>query len=177
VGGDGGMITTDSDELAEMLRSLRDCGRKSKYEHIHIGFTSRLNTINAAIGRSQLKHLDSWNEQRRSLAKEYAKHLSGEMLLKETDSGKAVYHLFVIKAASRDELAEYLKKEGIQTGVHYPIPIHLQPIYRKMFGFKEGMFPVAEEFAKHALSLPMYPSLGRENVRTVCEKINSFLGS
>src|SRR3989344_134523 len=172
--GDGGMITTNNDEVVENARSLRDCGRgKSHYEHIHIVFTSRLNTINAAIGRVQLKYLDRWNEQRRRLASVYRKNLPEEMQLKE--NGKAVYHLFAIKHDRRDKLAESLKQEGIQTMIHYPIPIHLQPIYKKLFGFKEGMLPVTEKFSQEVLSLPMYPSLGEENVKLICEKINSFL--
>jgi len=175
--GDGGMITTNDEEVAETLRCLRDCGRKSKYEHIRIGFTSRLNTINAAIGRVQLKHLDEFNNERRRLAAIYKNKLPKEMLLKETEGGKSVYHIFAIKTERRDELAEFLKREGIQTGVHYSLPIHLQPIYKKLFGYKEGTCPVAEGFTKHIMSLPMFPSLGEENVKIVCEKINSFLNS
>jgi perosamine synthetase len=175
--GDGGMITTNDEEVAETLGSLRDCGRKSKYEHISIGFTCRLNTINAAIGRVQLKHLDEFNNERRRLAAVYRSKLPKELLLKETENGKSVYHIFAIKTERRDELAEFLKKEGIQTGVHYSLPIHLQPIYKKLFGYTEGTYPIAERFAKHILSLPMFPSLGEENVKFICEKINSFLNS
>ena len=169
VGGDGGMITTDNEEIAEKIRILRDCGRISKYEHSMIGYTARLNTINAAIGRVQLKMLSKWNENRRKAAKIYKKYLPKDMYLEE--NGKSVYHIFILKTKERGKIRNHLDKNGIQTGIHYPIPIHLQPIYIKMFNYKDGDFPKAEKFAKNIVSLPMFPEITDEQVKYVCEKI------
>lgn len=182
VAGDGGMVITDDDDIAETIRSLRDCGRKysgkkclSKYEHVRIGFTARLNTVNAAIGRVQLKYLDKWNEKRRKIAKLYRKLLPKEILLQEQKNSRPVYHLFVVKVENREKIIKHLEKNGIQTGIHYPIPVYLQPIYRKLFGYRQGMFPKAEKFAKRVLSLPMSPELKKDEVKYVCEKLNEVL--
>jgi perosamine synthetase len=173
--GDGGMVTTDNEELAQKLRILRDCGRKTKYEHDVIGFTNRLNTVNAAIGLVQLKHLDEWNEKRRKAAGIYRKSLPPEVLLEEKSGRKSVYNLFVIKVSNRKMLEAKLEKENIGFGVHYPIPLHLQPIYRKMFGFKQGMMPVSERLSEEAISLPMHPNISAEEIRQVCDAVNCFL--
>ena len=176
VGGDGGMLTTNDEKIAERAGCLRDCGRRSKYEHVMVGFTARLNTINAAIGRVQLKYLDKWNENRRKIAKEYRKRLPEKIQLLDKESVKAVYHQFVIKTESRNKLKEYLKINDVETGIHYPIPIHLQPIYKELFGLKEGSFPIAEDFSKKVLSLPMYPELDMDKVKFICEKISEVIG-
>jgi perosamine synthetase len=173
--GDGGMITTNDEKMTEKLKSLRNVGRISQYEHDKIGYSYRLNTVNAAIGRVQLKHLDEWNEKRRKNAKLYRKLLPKDVLLTEKKYAKPVYHLFVIRVKNRDKLIEHLKSNGIETSIHYPMPIHLQPIYRKNFGFKEGMFPVAEEFSKSITSLPMYPDLKNEEIKFICEKTLEIL--
>ena len=128
VGGDGGMITTDNEEIAEYVIRLRDCGRVSKYEHDIIGFTARLNTINAAIGRIQLKRLDAWNERRKHIARIYNKILPKEIQLKFAES--SVFHIYAIHSSKRSQIIDVLNRNSIQTGIHYPIPIHLQPIYR-----------------------------------------------
>jgi len=175
VGGDGGVITTNDEKIAERAKCLRDCGRKSKYEHVMVGFTARLNTVNAAIGRVQLKYLDKWNESRRKIAEEYRKRLPENVLLLEKEYVKAVYHQFVIKTEKRNEIMEYLRTNDIETGIHYPIPIHLQPIYKELFLFKEGSFPVAEDFSKKVLSLPMYPELNLNEVKFICERINEVI--
>jgi len=135
VGGDGGMVVLNNEKYAEKIRKLRDCGRVGKYLHDCIGYTARLNTVNAAIGRVQLKYLDSWNEKRLALANYYIKKLqtNSEITLQVIDSQvKAVYHLFAIRAKFRDSLQNYLKEKGIGTGVHYNPPIHLQPIYKQL---------------------------------------------
>lgn len=174
VGGDGGMVTTNDEKIAEEIRKLRDCGRKSKYEHDSIGFTYRLNTVNAAIGLVQLKYLGAWNEKRRKIAKLYRKLLPKKILLSEKKHIKHAYHAFVIKVMEREKLAECLKSNGIETGIHYPTPIHLQPIYKKLFGYKKGNFPIAEKFSREVLSLPIYPQLSADEVKFVCEKIEEF---
>jgi perosamine synthetase len=180
VGGDGGMAVTNNDDVANKIAKFRDCGRISHYEHDLIGLTARLNTVNAAIGRIQLKRLDEWNAKRRSIARLYDKLLSDIEELELPPSGNnnitPVYHLYVIKTHRRDELKAYLESNGIQCGIHYPIPIHLQPIYRQIYGFKEGDFPICELACNKVLSLPMYPSLEEEKVELVSEKIHEFFG-
>ena len=168
-GGDGGAATTNNEEVSEKIRILRDCGRISKYEHSMIGYTARLNTVNAAIGRVQLRCLDGWNKKRRYAARIYQKNLPDELLLRE--SGYNVYHIFAICSERRGDIIQHLKENSIETGIHYPIPIHLQPIYKKMFGYKEGDYPDSERFSKEIISLPMFPEITDDQVKFVCEKI------
>jgi len=176
--GDGGMVVTDDEEVARKVAKLRDCGRASHYEHDLIGFTARLNTVNAAIGRVQLKRLDEWNEKRRACAKLYDRLLSNvaDVTLPPNGSSevKPVYHLYVIRTSQRDKLKVWLEQKGIQCGVHYPIPIHLQPVYRKLFEYNGEEFPRSELLSKTVLSLPMYPELRKEEIQYICENIHSF---
>jgi dTDP-4-amino-4,6-dideoxygalactose transaminase len=178
VGGDGGMVTTDDDRMAKEITKLRDCGRVSRYLHDVVGYTSRLNTCNAAIGRVQLRRLDGYNERRRELAKVYADELRGLNQVKLPPLGGKgvvpVFHLFVIRCERRDDLAKHLEAQGIEVGVHYPIPIHLQPIYKEMYGYKGGEFPVSETISQELMSLPIFPSLGEGEVRQVCDAIKGF---
>lgn len=174
VGGDGGMVTTNNEEIAEKIRILRDCGRISKYEHSIVGYTARLNTVNAAIGRVQLKYLDEWNEKRRYAARVYRENLPEEVLLRE--NGNSVYYMFVIRFKRRDEIIQHLKENGIETGIHYPIPIHLQPIYKQLFGYKEGDYQNSERFSMEVVSLPMYPEITKDEVKFVCEKVRGVIG-
>lgn len=182
VGGDGGMVTLNDEDIAEKLRSIRDCGRKGKYEHIYVGYTARLNTINAAIGRVQLRKLDSWNERRRHLAEIYRKELSDveEIVLPPADKGKekSVYHLFVIrtKSGERERLMAHLKEMGVGVGIHYPIANHLQPVYREMFGYSGGEFPNSEKAAASVMSLPMYPLMEDDDAKYVGEIVKEFYG-
>jgi perosamine synthetase len=175
VGGDGGMITPDDKKLADDLRKLRDCGRTSRYIHDVFGFTARLNTANAAFGRVQLKLLDSWNERRRAIAHRYAQKLKNveELVLPPmgTKDITPVFHLYVVQTEDRDALAKTLLDQNIETLVHYPVPIHLQPVYKDAFGFTEGSYPECEAQAKRVLSLPIFPSLADEDVDRVCDAI------
>jgi len=177
--GDGGMVTTNSEDIAKIVESLRDVGRSkdSSYFHERIGYTARMNTINAAIGRIQLKHLEEWNEKRRKIAKEYNKKLAGigDLILppKENSNIKPVYHLYVIRTKYRDQLKEYLEKNGIECGIHYPLPIHLQMPYRQM-GFRERMFPNAEKWAEEVLSLPMHPNLTEDDIEYIVTRVDNF---
>lgn len=181
VAGDGGMVTTNDEKLAKEVAKLRDCGRVSHYLHDRVGYTSRLNTCNAAIGRVQLRHLEEWNERRRSLAKRYQAKLSsvdGIVTPLMPDSKcKPVFHQYVVKAEKRDQLAEFLSKNGVDTAIHYPVPIHLQPVYREMYGYKEGDFPVSEKLAASVLSLPIHPSLRDQDIDYVCECMTRFYGA
>jgi dTDP-4-amino-4,6-dideoxygalactose transaminase len=178
VAGDGGMLVTNDEKIAHKAAKLRDCGRRSKYVHDLVGYTARLNTVNAAIGRVQLRYLDEWNEKRRRIAKIYNRLLSDVEGLSLPPAGdkatRPVYHLYVVRTSMRDELKEWLQSKGIECGVHYPLPIHLQPIYVEMFGFKEGTYPRAEELCKTCLSIPMYPDLSEKEVQFVCDQTHEF---
>ncbi len=149
VAGDGGMLVTNDAKVADKAARLRDCGRQSKYVHDMVGYTARLNTVNAAIGRVQLRYLDVWNEKRRRNAHIYNRLLSDVEGLCLPPSGdestRPVYHLYVVRTNVRDGLNEWLQSKGIECGIHYSLPIHLQPVYVEMFGFKEGSFPNTEE--------------------------------
>lgn len=178
VGGDGGMITTDDDYLANAVAKLRDCGRTSRYSHDVIGFTSRLNSVNAAIGLVQLKRLNDWNERRRRLANKYSQKLRSlpNLVLPPAgdDRSKPVFHQYAIDVANRDELANKLSSEGISTAVHYPIPIHLQPAYRARSGNNIGDYPVSERLSNRLLSLPLFPLMKNEQVDQVCDAISRY---
>jgi perosamine synthetase len=176
--GDGGMITTSDERIAHLAAKLRDCGRKSQYVHDVIGYTSRLNTVNAAIGRVQLKRLDDWNDRRRKAAETYHRLLRGvgDLILPPKGSAEIypVYHLYVIRTKYRDELKTWLESQGIGCGVHYVLPIHLQPIYQNLYGFKEGTYPNAEELCKTCLSIPIFPNISIDEMTFICEKIHNF---
>jgi dTDP-4-amino-4,6-dideoxygalactose transaminase len=180
VGGDGGIMVTNDESIAERVRSLRDCGRAkgSKYTHDMLGFTERLNTVQAAVGRVQLKRLDDWNGKRRKIASEYNNSLSdlGEVVAPPPDGSlvSQVYHMYAIRPNRRDELREWLSSRGVETGVHYTAPIHLQPIYRQMFGYKGGEFPNSETLCNSELSIPMHPSLTSEDVEFIVRAIHDF---
>ena len=169
--GDGGMIVTNDEDVADAARSFRDCGRASKYTMSRIGYTSRLNTVNAAIGRVQLRKLDTWNKTRRRVADLYRKALEGApgIMLPpaETPKETPVYHLFVVRSTRRDQLAAHLEKNGVEAAIHYPVPIHLQTPYREKYGYSEGLFPIAERLAGQVLSLPIHPASTEEEVHTV----------
>jgi len=173
VAGDGGMITTNNEETAKILFSLRDNGRNENDRSIHerLGFTMRLNTINAAIGRIQLKHLDKNNEKRKKIARLYKKNLPDGMMLSENPDGESVYHQIVIRHEKRDKIQKHLKENNIGTAIHYPIPIHKQPIYQNL----NLSLPISEKFVTKVLSLPSYPSLLDQDVIIICEKINEAI--
>jgi perosamine synthetase len=180
VGGDGGMMVTNDELIAERVRSLRDCGRAkgSKYTHDLLGFTERLNTVQAAVGRVQLKRLDAWNEKRRQVASEYNDLLSdlGGLVRPPSDDFfvRQVYHMYAVRCDRRDELREWLSSTGVETGIHYTAPIHLQPIYRQMFAYKGGEFPNSETLCNNELSIPMHPNLTSEDVDSISRAIHDF---
>lgn len=178
VGGDGGMITTNDEKIAAKAAKLRDCGRKSQYVHDVIGYTSRLNSVNAAIGRVQLKRLDDWNKRRRDVADAYNRSWADieDLVLPPRGSVKIepVYHLYVVRTSRRGELKTWLESQGISCGIHYVLPIHLQPIYQEKFGYKDGMYPNAEELCKTCLSIPIYPNISKEEITHIKQKMHSF---
>jgi dTDP-4-amino-4,6-dideoxygalactose transaminase len=173
--GDGGMIVTNDQDVADAARSFRDCGRASKYTMSRIGFTSRLNTVNAAIGRVQLRRLNGWNSTRRKVASLYRETLEGVpgVILPPAEAPKEVpvYHLFVVRTNRRDQVAMHLERNGVEAAIHYPVPIHLQTPYQQKYGFSEGMFPVSEKLAGQVLSLPLHPGTTEEEVHAVSQLV------
>lgn len=173
--GDGGAVVTNSDEFAKKLNSLRNYGQKQKYVHVEKGTNSRLDTVQAAILNIKLRHLDHWNAARRDHATLYSDSLAGEDLIVPALDPRSthIFHLYVVRTAHREELQKHLASRGIQTGIHYPIPIHLQEAYADL-GYKKGAFPVTEKLADEILSLPMYAELSPQQIEFVLEGIASF---
>ena len=171
VGGDGGMSTTNNEEIANKIRSIRDNGRNTKNEFDKLGFTMRLNTINAAIGRTQLKHLDEKNSRRREIVSIYKENLIEDCILPENENGKSVYHQIVIRHENRDKIRKELTNNDIGSAIYYEKPIHLQPLYLE-YDYK---LPNSEKFAKEVLSLPSYPSLTNDHLLEICEHVNKVI--
>ena len=171
VGGDGGMVTTNNEEIKKQIDSLRDNGRRTRTEHDKLGFTMRLNTVNAAIGRIQLQTLDEKNKRRRELASLYKKFLGDDCMLDENPKGTSVYHQIIIKHQKRDEIFSHLSKNNIGVAIHYPRPIHKQPLYENL-GYN---LPISEKFSNEVLSMPSFPQLKDDDVKVICEKINEVI--
>ena len=171
VGGDGGMTTTNIEEIALKIKSIRDNGRKTKNEFDKLGFTMRLNTVNAAIGRVQLKHLNEKTARRREIVSIYRKNLVEDCILPENKNGKSVYHQIVLKHEKRDDIRKELLDNDIGSAIYYETPIHKQPIYQE-FRYK---LPKSEKFSKEVLSLPSYPTLTNEQVREIAEHVNKII--
>ena len=173
--GDAGMVTTHDDALAARVKLLRDHGRVSKYEHDVVGYTARLDTLQAAVLRVQAERLDEWNTCRRQVARWYEELLPrGVEYPRDDPRDESVYHLFVIRVPKRDELRAHLEAQGIATGIHYPIPVHLQPAYREL-GYSVGDFPITERLTREIVSLPMHPFLTRADVQDVADATADFL--
>jgi len=174
--GEGGMVTTTVDEIAERVRMLRDHGSKQRYHHDLVGMNGRLDEIQAAVLRAKLQHLDAWNAARRRHAQLYGELLAHSPVVPpaEASYAESVYHLYVIRVEDRDGLRPYLHGKGVATGIHYPIPIHLQPAYRDL-GYEKGSFPVTEEYAEQILSLPMYAELTPSQVEYIAQVIRDFV--
>jgi dTDP-4-amino-4,6-dideoxygalactose transaminase len=170
--GDGGIIVTDDPTLAEKVKLLRQYGWRQRYISEIPGWNSRLDEIQAAILRVKLRHLQEDNQRRRLLAEIYNQLLVNApvVLPKERPGSYHVYHQYVIRHPQREELMAFLKKRGINTLVHYPLPIHLQPAYKGRLG-DVGSLPNSEQAAREVLSLPLYPEMGEANVHTVAQAI------
>jgi dTDP-4-amino-4,6-dideoxygalactose transaminase len=174
--GDGGAVTTDEAQLGERVQRLRDHGRISKYVYAEPGFCERLDTIHAAVLELRLKKLDAANLVRRELADRYRAELDsvGDLRLPNSIPERpSVYHLFVVRTAHRDALLEHLHGNGVQAGIHYPVPIHLQPAWEHL-GYRQGNFPVSEAWARECLSLPMYPELAEAQLSRVVAEVRRF---
>ena len=178
--GEAGAITTDDENVAKFVRMIREHGQSKKYYHDIEGYNGRLDALQAAYLRIKLKHLDGWTSQRREAARRYEELLSpiagraGIVLPHEPSWSKAVYHLYVVRSGERDALAEHLKAHGVQTGLHYPLPVHLQKCYES-WGYRPGTLPVTERVASEVLSLPMFPGLSAAQQDRVAEAISSYV--
>jgi len=173
--GDGGMVVTDHHKYDQKLRLLRCYGEREKYQHILKGHNSRLDEIQAAILRVKLKHLDQWNEARRKKAELYTKMLSpsGVICPWEKKGVRHVYHLYTIETGKRDTLQTFLKKKGVETLIHYPIPIPFQRAYREL-GYRRGDLPLTNRWSHKILSLPFFPEMEESEMEEVAEGIRSF---
>ncbi len=182
--GDGGMVVTQNETVAANLRSLRNYGAPQKYVHSERGTNSRLDTLQAAILKVKLPHLEQWNRERNFAAEKYDASVllmreKGIIPIENQSADGHVYHLYVIRvtedcAITRDRLKDQLSEQGIQVGIHYPIPCHLQPAYQNL-GYKEGDFPQAEKLSQQILSLPMYPGLTTHQINQVVSAIQSTI--
>ena len=174
--GDGGMVVTDHQKYDQKLRLLRCYGERKKYQHILKGHNSRLDEIQAALLRVKLKHLDQWNEERRRKARLYTRMLSplGLVCPSEKKGVRHVYHLYAIKTRKRDALQAFLKKRGIETLIHYPIPIPLEKAYQEM-GYRRGDFPLTDQWSRKILSLPFFPEMRESEMEEVAQQIKMFL--
>ncbi len=176
--GDGGLLTTNDEELAARLRALRVHGSRERYRHEWVGINSRLDALQAAVLRVKLRHLDRWTEARVRNA-EYYRRRFAELGLPVAApaappyASRHVWNQFVIRAPERDRLREHLTSWGIGTEVYYPIPLHLQPCFRDL-GYRPGDFPVSEQLAREALALPVYPELSEESLEAVVQAIAAF---
>ena|SRR3989338_3669891 len=172
--GDGGAVVTNDEKLSETIKTLRDVGQSQKYVHSLKGYNSRLDTIQAAVLRVKLRHLDSWNQKRAQVASWYNENLKDSDLILPTQKPTAasVWHLYVIQTDRREQIMNKLKTTDIACGIHYPTPIHLQPCFSDL-GYKRGDFPTTERISTKILSLPIFPELEKEEVTRICEVIKS----
>src|SRR5258707_5292235 len=169
--GEGGAVTTDDEELAKKIRMIRDHGQAKKYYHDMEGYNGRLDSVQAGILNIKLKHLPNWNQSRRERARKYnelfAELDTNAVMPDEPSWSKGVYHLYVVQVENREAVQSALTNENIGTGIHYPIPLHLQKAYTRL-GYRRGDLPVSENAAQRILSLPMYPGISEaDQVRVV----------
>jgi dTDP-4-amino-4,6-dideoxygalactose transaminase len=176
--GDAGALTTNDAGLAQKVRMMRNYGQRAKYDHVFLAWNRRLDTLQAAVLRVKLPHLDAWNSSRRKIASLYEELLGGTAvgLPYARPDVEHVFHLYVIQLDGRDRVLSELGKRGIGAGIHYPVPIHLQEAYRER-GFGAGSFPVTETVAMRILSLPMYPEMTEADVRRVADSVRELSAS
>ena len=174
--GEGGAVTTSNPEYAKTVRMLRDWGQDRKYHHVLRGFNYRMEGFQGAILRVKLRHLDKWTEARRAIVQQYNQLLAdcGVETPKEMPWARHVYHVYTLRTEDRDGLQASLAQQGIQTGIHYPVPVHLQPAYADL-GYGIGAFPQAEAAAKQVVSLPLYPELSSQAVADVAAAVNKIV--
>ena len=172
--GEGGAVTTNNPEYAKTVRALRDWGQDRKYHHVLRGFNYRMEGFQGAILRVKLRHLDKWTEARRAIVQQYNQHLvdCDVETPKEMPWARHVYHVYTLKTEDRDGLQAALTQQGIQTGIHYPVPVHLQPAYADL-GYGIGAFPHSEAAARQVLSLPLYPEMPDDQIQSVSHTLTS----
>ena len=171
--GEGGAVTTDDETLAQRVRMIRDHGQNKKYHHLIEGYNGRLDALQAAILRIKLPHLRKWNEDRRRAAENYndlLKEVGGVKAPSEPEWSRGVYHLYVVRVQQRDEVQRHLSELNIGTGLHYPVPLHIQKAYEHL-GYSQGDFPVTEQLARELLSLPMFPHIQKDQQARVVEAL------
>jgi dTDP-4-amino-4,6-dideoxygalactose transaminase len=175
--GEGGFVTTNNSEIASKVRMLRDHGSNVRYHHDILGFNARLDEIQAVVLRAKLPHLAEWNEKRRKHAHLYNELLKGTAAIVpvELSGNTPVYHLYVIRTPKRDALQVFLKEKGIFTGIHYPIPVHLQKAM-EFLGYKQGDLPATEHVVTEILSLPMFAELNDDEIKYIAETVRAFNG-
>ena len=173
--GEGGAVVTNNERYVDLIKQLRDQGQSEKYSHERIGYNYRMEAIQGAVLRVKLKHLDDWNRARRKHAVTYRRELAdtGVRLLEEAPGDTSVYHIFPLFTEQRDQLRAHLHDAGVGTGVHYPIPVHLQRGYRTL-GYNAGDLPQTERICREVLSLPMYPELPNETVMQIADLVRQF---
>ncbi|WP_232702138.1 DegT/DnrJ/EryC1/StrS family aminotransferase [Halobacterium wangiae] len=175
VAGDGGMLMTDDDDVAEQARMLRNHGRNEVGEHVDLGLNYRMDEVRAAVGNEQLAHIDEWNTARNQAAQTYSRLLADVDEITtpfEADGAFHVYHLYVIQAPDRDKLQSHLEDQGIDTGIHYPTPAHEHEAVVERRG--ESSLPTTEDLADHILSLPMHPRISEKEIEYVCDTIEEY---
>lgn len=176
--GEGGAVTTNNSEYARSVRMLRDWGQDRKYHHVLRGYNYRMEGFQGAVLGVKLRHLEKWTEARRNLVQHYNQLLSDCELERPTElSGvRHVYHVYTVRSKERDRLQKALAEEGIQTGIHYPVPVHLQPAYADL-SYGPGAFPEAEAAARQVLSLPLYPELPLQALSQVADAVKKVVGN
>lgn len=173
--GDGGMVVTNDDDLAQKIRILRVHGSNPKYYHSEIGYNSRLDEIQAAALRIKLRYLDQWNDARREKAALYNKLLEGTPVATpyEAEDCKHIYHLYIIQAEDREGLRNHLQEHGVSTGVYYPVPLHQQIVYKPL-GYEEGSLPICESLSLRTFAIPLYPELPNETIEQIANVIKEY---
>jgi dTDP-4-amino-4,6-dideoxygalactose transaminase len=176
--GEGGALTTNDDRVAEYARAARSHGQSGRYQHEFVGYNYRMDGIQGAILRVKLKRLPEWTAQRQAFAAEYKRLLAGAriQLLRDDPADECAYHLFTVYVGQRDAVRKQMEAAGIETVVHYPTPLHLQPAYAAL-GYPRGTLPYSERACETAISLPLFPGMTVEQVRYVAEKLREVTAS
>ena len=176
--GEGGAIVTDSADMAQKMRILRDWGQAERYHHVLRGFNYRMDSIQGAVLAVKLRHLEDWTEARRRVALHYDALLAGTAVGRPAaaEGREHVWHVYAVRTRERDRVRQRLGECGIATGIHYPIPVHMQPAYADL-GYGPGSFPISESFAAETLSLPLFPELTRGQIELVCGTLGEICGS
>jgi len=171
--GEGGAITTNDSAYAQIIKALRDWGQERRYHHSLKGYNYRMDALQGAILGVKLRHLEEWNDARREHAQDYERLLSHSDILRPSimPSNSHVWHIYAVRSKQRDHLQRVLQDRGIQTGIHYPIPVHLQEAYADL-GYRLGDFPFSEQVAREILSLPMFPDLDKKALREIAASVN-----